>query len=82
MTKRTHKINVDTVRAAILNFACTHNIPPDVMIQAMAEIIGIAAANLDRVQGHQPFDSRIGAVVDHARAVYNRGAIDIQMSKH
>lgn len=66
-------VDVARVRFAILKFAHDSNIDSAVLIQAMAEVIGMTAHVLDRDIGYQNFDERMATFRDHARAWYLKG---------
>lgn len=64
---------VDDVKMAILRIAHAHDIDSAVLVQAMAEVTGMIAAQLDRDVGLQTFDERIASFSEHARQHYLRG---------
>jgi len=71
---RVHDLDVEQVKMAILRFARDRNIESDVLVQAMAEVIGMTAAALEQTGATCSFDERMKAVVDHARISYYRKA--------
>jgi hypothetical protein len=65
--------DVQAVKMAILRFAHVHDVDSAVLVQAMAEVTGMVAAQLDRDIGLQTFDERMASFAEHARAHYLRG---------
>lgn len=70
---RPHALAVQDCKLAILRYARDHNTDSAVLVQAMAEMIGMTAAVLDRETSYQNFDERMAEVMEIARATYRRG---------
>ncbi len=69
---RTHELNIERVRLDILAYAKRNNLNSDVVIAAMADIVGMSAAILDRETGAVPFDDRMAVFTERARSQYVR----------
>lgn len=59
------------LREKILNLCVEKNPTPDVMVMALADILGDTAAALDRIEGYQPIRLRLAAVVERAVQTYD-----------
>lgn len=69
---RTHVLDVEKVKLAILRFVRDNNVDSAALVEAMAEICGMTASALDREIGHQGFDERMAAFTERAQAAYLR----------
>lgn len=70
---RPHAMAVQDCKLAVLRHARDHNTDSAALVQALAEVIGMTAAVLDRETGYQNFDERMAEVMEIARATYRKG---------
>lgn len=69
---RTAELDVEQVRLAILKYARDRGVPPDLLIAALADLVAMVAASLDKNGAQIPFEERLGEFDARARQLYNR----------
>ncbi len=67
-----YEVRVFGFRQAILKMAADDNADSDVVAAALADVLGIAAATLDRVAGSQTLPDRLDAFSARVEQTYTR----------
>lgn len=63
---------IQTFKRRVLQLAADGDVSSDVVVAAMADTVGLAAAVLDRHTGTRDFDDRMGSFVARAKAAYEK----------
>lgn len=66
-------VSVDQVKAALFKYLRDNDVDSAVLMQALAEVVGMTAAILDRDVGRQSFTERMQEFEDVAFTIYRRG---------
>lgn len=74
---RTFEQEVQAARQKILNIALQDNLPSDVLMAAMADVLGDVAGTLDQHCGHQPIEKRLAVIMDRAKQSYGRRVVRV-----
>jgi len=64
--------DAERAKMAMLQYARANNIDSAPFVAALAEVVGMIAAVLDREAGYQRFDERMAEFTEMARASYLR----------
>lgn len=67
-------LTAEQVAGAMLQFAVQHDIDRFVFVHALADLTGMAAAQMARDGDLVSFDDRMAAFADQARAAYQRAS--------
>jgi len=70
--KRPFELDVQRLKMAILAHAQRHDLDSEVLVAALADVLGLTAAVLDRQICHLPFETRMETFAEMARAAYDR----------
>lgn len=73
--ERTYELDVEKVKLAILAYASEHNVSSDVLLAALADIVGMTAATLDQHVGPLPLSERLVVFIERAQAAHCHNAL-------
>ena len=69
--------DAQTMRRKILELCRQENVPSDVLVMALSDVLGDTAAMLDRCTGYQPIEARLNVVMVRAKHTYGRAQAGI-----
>lgn len=75
----TFEQQVQKTRKAILTMAQIDNLEIDVLLTALADVLGDTAAGLDRMNGPMPIEDRLAQVLRRAKETYGRTQAHVLM---
>lgn len=67
MGHRTQELEIEQVKLAILKLARDRNLPSEVLVSALADVLGITAATLDLQVRQVPIDNRLDLFIERVK---------------
>ena len=77
--RRSFELDVEAFKLAVLNLARARAADSEVMVAALADVLGVTAAMLDKRLGPMPLDDRLDPFIERVRAQYRRTALSMAM---
>lgn len=77
--RRPFELEAEAFKLAVLRLAAERNVDSEVVVAALADVLGLTAATLDKTRGPVVLDERLDSFLERVRAQHRRTLLAMAM---